>query len=107
MRLLRCFAVGLGFPEDFFVKEHDTARGSDCMTAFRILHYPDCTGATHPDNYWRAGAHTDFDILTLLFQRPGQGGLEMVGGRDSSTEFAWGDKWIPVHPVEVRLSTRN
>ena len=29
---------------------------------------------------WRAGGHTDFDCLTLLFQRAGQGGLEVCAG---------------------------
>jgi isopenicillin N synthase-like dioxygenase len=37
-----------------------------------------------------AGAHTDFDTLTLLFQRVGQGGLEVCPGREVSTEFAAG-----------------
>lgn len=36
----------------------------------------------------------------MLFQRPGQGGLEMVGGRESTSEFAWGDSWVPIEPVK-------
>ena len=42
-------------------------------------------------------AHTDFDVLTLLFQRPGQSGLEICPGRSASTSFAHGDTWTPVH----------
>lgn len=38
-----------------------------------------------------AGAHTDFDTLTLLFQRQGQAGLEVCPGREVSTEFAEGE----------------
>jgi isopenicillin N synthase-like dioxygenase len=41
-------------------------------------------------------AHTDFDILTLLFQKPGQSGLEICPGRSVSTSFAHGDIWTPI-----------
>ena len=41
-------------------------------------------------------AHTDFDVLTMLFQRPGQSGLEICPGREASTSFAHGDVWTPV-----------
>lgn len=56
-----------------------------------MLHYHDITGKTFPAEYWRAGAHTDFDTLTLLFQRPGENGLEICPGREVSTDFAVGD----------------
>ena len=36
---------------------------------------------------------------TLLFQRPGEGGLEICPGRAASSEFAHGDTWLPVPPV--------
>jgi isopenicillin N synthase-like dioxygenase len=39
---------------------------------------------------WRAGAHTDFDCLTLLHQRSGQGGLQLCPGKEHA-EFAWTD----------------
>ena len=39
---------------------------------------------------WRAGAHTDFDCLTLLHQKVGQGGLQLCPGKESD-EFAWTD----------------
>lgn len=42
-------------------------------------------------------------MVTLLFQRQGQAGLEMVAGRDSTTQFAWGDTWVPVEPVEAAI----
>ncbi len=40
-----------------------------------------------PD-HWRAGAHTDYDCLTLLHQVPGQGGLQVCPGKDAD-ELAW------------------
>ena len=37
---------------------------------------------------WHAGAHTDFDCLTLLHQRAGQGGLQLCPGKEAA-ELAW------------------
>ncbi|KAK9760103.1 hypothetical protein K7432_016212 [Basidiobolus ranarum] len=102
MRLLSCLASGLGFPEDFFTKCHDVTQ-PDCQQTLRCLHYHDITGKSFPDTYWRAGSHTDFDTLTLLFQRPGENGLEVCPGRKASTEFAHGDVWAPVHPEEDEI----
>lgn len=98
-QLLRCFAVGLGVKEDFFREHHDPA-GPGCQQTLRLLHYLDQSHlpAAAPGR-WRAGAHTDFDTLTLLFQRLGQGGLEVCPGREASTEFGMGNEWTPVDPV--------
>ncbi|KAL4966127.1 uncharacterized protein BDV14DRAFT_208374 [Aspergillus stella-maris] len=95
--LMRCFARGLGFPDDFFVKAHDVSR-SNCQTTCRLLHY--FALPTKPDGktYHRAGAHADWDFLTLLFQRTGQSGLEICPGRESVTEFGIGDEWTKVEP---------
>lgn len=98
-KLLTCLALGLGFEQDFFTKNHDITE-PDCLNTLRCLHYHDITGQTFPPEYWRAGAHTDFDTLTLLFQRPGENGLEVCPGREASTEFGHGDSWTPVHPQE-------
>lgn len=46
----------------------------------------------------RAGAHADWGLLTLLFQREGQGGLEICPGREAVTRFALGDTWTRVPP---------
>src|SRR5690606_36657341 len=41
---------------------------------------------------WRAGVHTDFDCLTLLHQRPGQGGLQLCPGKEATGgELEWTD----------------
>lgn len=99
IKLLTCLAIGLGFEDDFFTKSHDITK-TDNLNTLRFLHYHDITGQTFPPEYWRAGAHTDFDTLTLLFQRPGENGLEVCPGREASTEFAHGDSWTPVSPEE-------
>lgn len=37
-KLMRCFARGLGFPEDYFIKAHDVSRPNS-QTVCRLLHY--------------------------------------------------------------------
>jgi isopenicillin N synthase-like dioxygenase len=44
---------------------------------------------------WRAGAHSDFDCLTLLHQRKGQGGLQVCPGKDADTL-----QWTSVEPLQ-------
>lgn len=73
----------------------------------RMLHYTPMDASTAkqlttPDEqgriHWRAGAHTDWDNLTLLFQRVGQAGLECCSNpRDATKE---GARWTPIDPVE-------
>jgi isopenicillin N synthase-like dioxygenase len=102
-KLMVCFARGLGFPDDHFVKAHDVTR-PESQTVLRALHYfaVDPTVPT-PEGYYRAGAHADWDLLTLLFQRPGQSGLEICPGREVFTEFGLGDEWTRVDPVEDEI----
>ncbi|POM26549.1 2OG-Fe(II) oxygenase superfamily protein [Actinomadura rubteroloni] len=88
MKLLSCFATRLGFDADFFARAHDPS-DPGYRSTLRLLHYfavpPDATGL------WRAGAHTDFDCLTLLFQRDGQSGLQVCPGRERDA-----GTWTPV-----------
>ena len=101
--LLRCLARALDLPEDVLVAAHDP-RATDVQTVLRLLHYPPIAHRSDVDlssgSRFRAGAHTDFDVLTLLFQREGEGGLEVCPGRKASTEFGHGDTWVPVPPVQ-------
>lgn len=75
-RLMVCFARGLGFPDDYFVKAHDVRR-PESQTVARLLHYFETPRETNGQVWHRAGAHTDWDLLTLLFQKAGQSGLEV------------------------------
>ncbi|KAI0540053.1 oxoglutarate/iron-dependent oxygenase [Xylaria digitata] len=101
--LMICLARGLGFNDDYFVRAHDIA-DPDLQTVLRLLYYflldPD---ARVPETHYRAGAHTDWGLLTLLFQRPGESGLEICPGRDVFTEFGLGDMWTKVEPVEGEI----
>ena len=96
-KLMICFAKGLGFPDDFFIKCHDVSQ-SDSQTVARLLHYFPTPENTTGEVYHRAGAHTDWDFVTLLFQKAGQSGLEICPGREVSTSFGYGDTWTKVNP---------
>ena len=76
----------------------------DGQCTLRLLHYPpisvdELKQLTQPGSvHWRAGPHTDWDNITLLFQRVGQAGLECrANPRVSSSSNS---EWIPVPPVE-------
>lgn len=91
-----CFARGLGFADDCFVKAHDVSR-PDSQTTLRLLHYFAVDKSVRvPEGYFRAGAHADWGFLTLLFQRPGQSGLEICPGREVVSDFGIGDEWTKV-----------
>jgi isopenicillin N synthase-like dioxygenase/tRNA(Arg) A34 adenosine deaminase TadA len=78
----------------------------DGQCTLRMLHYPPMDvdtlrKLTTPDEQgrisWRAGPHTDWSNLTLLFQRVGQAGLECCSNPiDSGKER----RWTPIDPVE-------
>jgi len=102
-KLMLCFARGLGFEDDYFVKAHDVSR-PESQTVLRLLHYYEVDESVPvPEGYYRAGAHVDWDFVTLLFQRPGQSGLEICPGREASTCFALNDTWTKVEPAEGEI----
>ena len=55
------------------------------------------TSSYKHDRDVRAGAHSDYGSITLLFQRPGQPGLEIL-----TPEKTWAP--VPVQPGEMRAS---
>ncbi|WP_304640923.1 isopenicillin N synthase family dioxygenase [Pseudomonas sp.] len=71
-RVLEAFAVALDQPDDFFVSAHDLHHHT-----LRLLHYPPLPQGFEPvAGESRAGAHTDYGSITLLFQDDA-GGLEV------------------------------
>jgi isopenicillin N synthase-like dioxygenase len=98
-KLMTCFARGLGFDDNYFIRAHDISR-PESQTVCRLLHYFEVPAdSERAGEVWhRAGAHTDWDLLTLLFQKEGQSGLEICPGRDVSTSFGYGDTWTKVEP---------
>jgi isopenicillin N synthase-like dioxygenase len=95
MKILSCFADKLSFASDFFTRAHDPS-GPAYQSTLRLLHYFPIDPAMRDRlELWRAGAHTDFDCLTLLFQQPGQGGLQVCPGKDREARL-----WTPIEPAE-------
>jgi hypothetical protein len=87
-QLFAHLATALQTPPDWFTSRHDQSKGPS-GTVFRMLYYPandDIDGTN-----LRAGAHSDFGSLTLLFQLPGQPGLEI-----KTPEGHWAS--VPVDP---------
>lgn len=94
MKVLSCFALKLGFDEDLFTRAHDPA-SDQYQSTLRLIHYLPMDSAKPADfEGWRAGAHTDFDCLTLLHQRTGQGGLQVCPGHAAED-----GEWTSVEPV--------
>ncbi len=75
-------ATVLDVPRDYF---HSRVSGEN--VTLRLLHYPPL--AARESGQLGAGAHTDYGLLTFLFQDQ-VGGLEVLGQQS--------DTWIPVVP---------
>lgn len=75
--MLQMAALGLGLPEHFFDAKVDRH-----ISAIRINHYPAQTQAPLPGQI-RAGAHTDYGLLTILNGENVPGGLQALT-RDGS-----------------------
>ncbi|PLB47325.1 oxidoreductase [Aspergillus steynii IBT 23096] len=99
-RILKLLALGLQIPNDFFTTRHDPTHGST-GSILRYLYYPSifspATSSYKHDQDVRAGAHSDYGSITLLFQRPGQPGLEILTPEKT---------WAPV-PVQPGVSTAD
>ncbi len=94
MKVLSCFALKLGFDDDLFTRAHDPV-SPEYQSTLRLIHYLPMEDAKAEDfQGWRAGAHTDFDCLTLLHQKTGQGGLQVCPGHAAED-----GAWTSVEPV--------
>ncbi len=94
MRVLECFGLKLGFDDGFFETAHDPT-SPEYQSTLRLIHYLPMTDAKPADfDGWRAGAHTDFDCLTLLHQKTGQGGLQVAPGSEAED-----GAWTSVEPI--------
>ncbi len=68
----------------------------DGQCTLRLLHYPPTQPPDERDpTLWRAGPHTDWDCVTLLFQRPGNEGLECAANPRAGSDGGW----VAVDPV--------
>jgi len=89
----------MGYQEDYFNALH-CSTADDCQATLRLLHYPavDPAGG-NASGYFRAGPHTDWACLTLLYQRVGENGLEVCPGEQSNSGV-----WTAVEPVEGAIT---
>ncbi|CAF1493681.1 unnamed protein product [Adineta ricciae] len=85
LRLFEHLAETFEINRDYFTSKHQWDKPPGATMKF--LHYP----PTNKTDSIRAGAHSDYGSLTLLFQHDNQSGLEVF---DRST-----NQW---HPVEAR-----
>jgi isopenicillin N synthase-like dioxygenase len=69
--MMKLAALGLGLDEHFFQDKIDRH-----ITAMRINHYPAQTSLPEPGQL-RAGAHTDYGLLTILNGENTPGGLQV------------------------------
>ena len=84
-RLMKLFALALKLPQNYFDEFLQQP-----ISALRANHYPALNKAPLPGQL-RAGAHSDYGSLTLLFQQEGLSGLEILNRQK---------EWIPVTPCK-------
>jgi isopenicillin N synthase-like dioxygenase len=65
MNILKCLSVAVGLPEDYLGNLHKYDDPS--FTTLRLMHYPAAPDGS-VDYASRLPAHTDHDVITLLFQ---------------------------------------
>ena len=82
--LMRIFATALGLPENYFADKIDKH-----ITALRLNHYAAATQDPLPRQL-RAGPHTDYGSLTILYPTRNPGGLQV---------YTSDDTWCDVDPV--------
>ncbi|KAI9898449.1 hypothetical protein N3K66_006809 [Trichothecium roseum] len=75
-KILHLLGLGLGV-DDFFSSAHERAKGTS-GTTLRLLRYPPPETTNHTAGDMRAGAHSDYGSITLLFRLKGQAGLEIL-----------------------------
>lgn len=97
-QVLQALALALELPENFFVDNH-----CDRNHTLRLLHYPPLKQKPQPGQI-RAGEHSDYGSITLLFQDR-LGGLEVE--TISSNSQANSGEWIaaPTIPNTVIVNT--
>jgi isopenicillin N synthase-like dioxygenase len=101
LRILQLVAIGLEIDpsaggKEWFSSYHDRKSGAS-GSVFRLLYYPKLHSSTmsyDAEKDIRAGAHSDYGTITLLFQREGQPGLEILTDTEKKTWYP-----VPVNPT--------
>lgn len=101
LQVLELIAEGLDIDSEssegksWFASRHDPIRGPS-GTILRLLHYPSSSPRVQSSSQIRAGAHSDYGSLTLLFRQAGDSGLEIHPPRSSQNDASVVDGWLPV-----------
>ncbi len=66
-----CLYISCACDNCLFPVQAMDPHAADCQTAMYCNRYPSVEGKHFPEGALRIGAHTDFELLTLLFTRPG------------------------------------
>ncbi|KAG8877837.1 hypothetical protein FRB97_003118 [Tulasnella sp. 331] len=105
MRVLEALALSLNLVNDFFTSRHSSDRPRG--TILRLLYYPptdlrESPNKAHGDDI-RAGAHSDYGSITLLFQKE-VGGLQILLPPSSkSAKSEWLDAPVVKDAVLVNI----
>ncbi|KAM4056272.1 2OG-Fe(II) oxygenase superfamily protein [Hirsutella rhossiliensis] len=81
------YLLGLGLDVGEFLSSAHFTGQPDSGTTLRFLCYPPAESAAHSGQDVRAGAHSDYGSITLLFRLKGQAGLEVLDKNET---------WAPV-----------
>ncbi|CAF0738162.1 unnamed protein product [Didymodactylos carnosus] len=92
MKLLKYLAIGFEIDEDYFLSRHKW--DEDSSDIIRLLYYPSSSSLTTEKSI-RAGAHSDYGSITLLFQHEEKGGLQVF---DRVTK-----QWCDVKPYNEMI----
>lgn len=76
--VMRGIALSLGLAPDYFAMRYT----ADPLLLFRIFNYPSRPIPAGSDVQWGVGEHTDYGLLTLLYQDP-------TGGLQVKTRTGW------------------
>jgi isopenicillin N synthase-like dioxygenase len=103
-RILECFAVGLGLPEDHF-KQMTNVRDCNNHTFLQYHKYPSVESLKWKPGTNRITPHTDETLITLLLPDPNSVGLELAAGSDGRAVIGSADglytveSWTPCPPL--------
>jgi isopenicillin N synthase-like dioxygenase len=78
--VMRGIALSLGLPDDYFARRYT----ADPLVLLRIFNYPSTPTPAGADVQWGVGEHTDYGLLTLLYQ-------DRTGGLQVKTRAGWID----------------
>ncbi|KAK9785768.1 hypothetical protein WJX73_000838 [Symbiochloris irregularis] len=118
-RMVSALEQALKVEQGYFVKMLDLQQGNNPSILAWNTYPPKPATAIAQGKEFRLHAHADTDFLTLVFQRPGEPGLEVSPGRSTLADErlgkdltgAWngvpsdaGNVWYPMDPVENAIT---